>query len=167
MENNKPLKGEELENARIKYSSALSLHNSQGEIQWTRFSAILIINTLLIGLIGFAYSKDFNFTIFLKIAFLLIPIFGIYLCDLWYKISDRGFFWIDFWLISARELERNLPGGINPVTKGRDERDKLEEKSITKNAALSIIRSFKWIYIIIFIANAIFIVCNLSIFLLL
>lgn len=52
---------EDLENARIKYSSVLDLKNSEGEIQWNRYNAMLVVNTIFIGFIGFTYNKDFSF----------------------------------------------------------------------------------------------------------
>lgn len=163
MADNKKLERDELENARVKYQGAISIHNSQGEIQWTRYSAMLVINTVLIGLLGFAYSSNFRFPFLLKLLFLLTPIFGIFLCNLWWKISNKGFFWIDHWLGQARELESYLSGGPNPIIRGKEKRDDSGEIGLTKKYSLKIIDLFKYIYIAILSATLISIFLNNSI----
>ena len=161
MDNNKKLNKEESENIRTKYSNAINLHNSEGQIQWLRYSAMLVINTVLVGLIGFAYSKDFRFPALLKVMFLLIPFFGILLCDKWGMMSKRGFYWINHWITGARKLEVYLPGGTNPVNEGNKILVENEEKEVTKRASLWIIDSFKIIYIILLVINTIFLLALL------
>lgn len=156
MDNNKKLNKEELENVRTKYSNAINIHNSEGQIQWVRYSAMLVINTVLVGLIGFAYSKDFRFPAPLKVMFLLTPLFGILLCAKWRRMSERGFYWINHWIVEARKLEVYLSGGTNPINEGNNKRVENEEKEVTKRASLWIIDAFKIVYIVLLVINAIF-----------
>lgn len=153
---------EELENTRIKYSSVLNLKNSEGEIQWNRYSAMLVVNTIFIGFIGFTYNKDFSFPWFFKIIFWLIPVLGLLLCHLWHKMTERGFMWSEFWMIKANKIEGQINGKINPIKEGEELRNILG-KGVTKNASFMIIGIFAFIYILMFINNIIslFLITNI------
>lgn len=69
------MKNDELENARVKYQAALDLFKSEGQIQWTRYSAMLLVNTVVIGLIGFA--KNIKFHGFFQQLNQFIPLLGL------------------------------------------------------------------------------------------
>lgn len=148
------IKNGKLENARIKYQEALSLFRSEGQIQWNRYGAMLIINTIFIGLIGFTYSKDFYFPIFFKILFRLIPLLGLFLCHLWHQMTERGFIWMEFWISKGRELEKQIGDrdGINPINDGNDFRSKIGA-NVTPNAASWIIKVFALMYFLMLIGN--------------
>ncbi len=151
---------QEMENTRLKYSSALDTHNSEGQIQWTRYSAMLIINTALIALIGFAYGKDSPRLA--KLIFLFVPpIFGLIICGYWMGMSKRGFYWTRHWLNMARDLENDLFGGTNPVNEGYKIYKSLSEKGITEKNALRIIEGFRVIYILILVINVLILLFNL------
>ncbi|MEK7533582.1 MAG: hypothetical protein AAB542_04065 [Patescibacteria group bacterium] len=141
-----------LENIRTKYSSALSLKASEGEIQWNRYNSMLVVNTIIIGFIGLIYSNDFSFPSFYKILFQLIPFLGLTLCSVWYHMTKRGFFWTSFWINEANKLERKIAGGVNPVINGKRERDRMGA-GITKSFSLWIINIFAIVYFSIFLYN--------------
>ena len=42
------MKKNELENIRVKYQVSITLKDSEGQIQWGRYNAMLVINTILI-----------------------------------------------------------------------------------------------------------------------
>lgn len=37
----------DIENARVKYASVIDLKNAEGEIQWSRYNAMLLVNTII------------------------------------------------------------------------------------------------------------------------
>ena len=143
---------EDLENARVKYNAVLNLKASEGDIQWNRYNAMLVVNTIIIGFISFTYNKDFNFPIFFRILFWLIPLFGFLFSIVWYKMTERGFMWTRFWIDRAWEIETQINGEINPIQEGRDKMEKKGE-GYTRKASLSIIICFAVVYALIFFAN--------------
>lgn len=151
---NTKIGNDQLENARVKYQEALSLFASEGQIQWSRYSAILVINTIFIGLIGFTYSKDFNFSFLFERLFQLAPLLGLFLCHLWHQMTVRGFIWMNFWISEARELEKQIVDekNINPVKNGNDLRSKIGA-DVTKNASSWIIMVFALVYFLILVGN--------------
>lgn len=148
----------ELENARIKYSAVLSLKSSEGEIQWSRYNAMLVINTIIIGFLGLAYNDGFYFPRLFNILFLLIPIIGIIICFAWYQMTNRGFFWTKFWMKKAYEIEKQIKSKVYPIQEGRDRRDDMGE-GLTKNFSLMIIILFGLIYAALFIINVVNTTC--------
>lgn len=140
----------DLENARVKYIAVLSLKASEGEIQWSRYNAMLVVNTIFIGFISFVYSKDFDFPLFFRIIFWMTSLLGIFLCHSWHKMTERGFKWTQFWMRKANELEGNIDGEINPVKEGKKLRDFIGA-GITEKYSLIIIKIIALIYFFYFI----------------
>lgn len=144
------MKNDELENARVKYQAALSLFTSEGQIQWSRYGAMLLVNTLLFGLIGLdkniALSKSF------PMLFQSVPIFGLLLCYLWHRMTDRGFIWMNHWIHEANKLEGIIKGQSDPIQNGEELRLKIGG-DVTRNAALLIIKIFILIYLLFTIIN--------------
>lgn len=99
------------------YQSAVNMRIAESQIQWARYSAILVVNTIFIGLLGFTYSKEFAIPIIIQ---QLLPLLGIVLCLLWFRMTKRGFMWVKFWTDMAREIEEK--GGdrnrLKPFVKG-------------------------------------------------
>lgn len=152
---------QDLEDARVKYTAAIALKCSEGEIQWNRYNAMLIVNTIFIGLIGFTFGKDINISQIVRFIFWFTPIFGLLICESWYKMTERGFKWTQFWMEESNKIEQQFEGQIDPVQEGKSLRD-LIGHGITKSASLRIINIFKLIYVLIFIGN-IFSVCLITI----
>lgn len=136
----------EIETARTKCNAVLNLKASEGDIQW------IVVNTIIIGFISFTYNKDFNFPIFFRILFWLIPLFGFLFSIVWYKMTERGFMWTRFWIDKAWEIETQINGEVNPIQEGRD---KMKEKGegYTRTTSLSIIICFAVVYALIFFTN--------------
>jgi hypothetical protein len=134
---------EELENTRLKYQKSLDLFASEGQIQWSRYNTMLLINTIIIGLSSF--NKDFPQSF--KILFWLSPLIGFLLCYFWHRMTERGFIWMNHWITEANDLERQLRGTINPLQNGDKLRSKIESK-VTENASLTIIKIVALLYVI-------------------
>ncbi|MFH0773549.1 MAG: hypothetical protein V1922_04540 [bacterium] len=143
---------QDLENARVKYSSVLDTKNSEGEIQWNRYNAILVANTIFISLFTFAASNTKQ-TLILKATLWIMPILGIVLCILWHKMTERGFIWTNFWMQKANEIENQIDGQINPIQEGEKLRNTIGEQGMTKKAASWIIIIFILIYVLMMVGN--------------
>ncbi len=131
------------DNIRVKYQAAITLKDSESQIQWSRYSAILVINTLLIGLIGLNDNeKNIIHTDFVELL-QYIPLIGIFICILWLITTWKGFKWSQFWIKKANEIENDLPGGINPIQEGAQKQSKYLK---TEYAAYLMISIFIAIY---------------------
>lgn len=148
-----------LDNIRIKYSNVLNLKTSEGEIQWNRYNAMLLANTIIIGFISTSYNSCSSIPQFFKLTFQFFPIFGLFLCNFWYQMTERGFMWTKFWMDKANELENQIKSETNPINEGKRVRDILGE-GVTKRASLSIIIFFAIIYIGILSYNLITLCSN-------
>lgn len=130
-----------------KYQVAVNLFTSEGQIQWSRYSAILIINTILIGLIGLNYDSSYKeLPSFFKDFLQFMPLIGILICALWFFMTWKGFRWIQFWIKEANRLEESLGDGINPIQEGALKQSKFFR---TEYAAYLVILIFLLIYLYI------------------
>lgn len=99
------------------YESAISLKSHEGSLIWSRFSAFMIVNTLVFAMIGLLLEN--NKTIYIPI----ISIIGLILTSLWFLSTMRGFEAIEYWNSSIREIEeRMLEGEVIPSLYIRGER---------------------------------------------
>jgi hypothetical protein len=87
------------------YNAVLQLKASEGDIQWNRYDAMLVVNTIIIAFMGFEYNPDFTFPEFYKKVFVFVPFLGLLLCIIWYQMTERGFIWTKFWMKEANKLE--------------------------------------------------------------
>lgn len=140
------------ENARVKYSAVLNLKASEGEIQWSRYNAMLVVNTLIIGFIGLSYKEDLTFSWLIKSLLVFVPILGILLCRIWYQMTDRGFMWTKYWMLKANEIENEIKSNTNPIQEGKEILEIIGE-GITKKSSLLIIKIFTLVYLLILINN--------------
>jgi len=134
------------------YEACVSMRIAESQIQWERYNAMLVVNTIFIGLIGFTFSSDFNFPILVKQV--LSPL-GIVLCLLWFQMTKRGFMWTKFWTDLARtiEEEHEIKNQINPFVEGLIHKSRHETILKTANASYLVIFIFVSIYLIIFANN--------------
>ncbi|OGH10809.1 MAG: hypothetical protein A3B38_03860 [Candidatus Levybacteria bacterium RIFCSPLOWO2_01_FULL_36_13] len=127
------------------YGASVSMRISEAQIQWERFNAMLVINTIFIGLIGFSFGKDFIVPTPIKE---FLPLFGIFLCVLWFKVTRRGFMWTQFWTETARKIEEKDvdKNQIRPFNDGLIH--KIENKTLLNTSISSylIIAIFALIY---------------------
>lgn len=144
------------EDSRVKYQSALERSAYEGSVLWSRYSAILIVNTIFIAIIGFSYSKEFDKTILQNYLFRIIsPILGLLLCYLWYQVTNRGFIWMTHWIVEAAKIEeKELKGENNPLIAGKELREKIGE-GVTEKASYIIILIIAIMYAFILISNII------------
>lgn len=90
-----------VETARVGYQVAIDLWLYEGRLQVKKFSALLLANSIILGVVALVKSSDAP--IFgLPLA---LPIAGLGLCVLWFLLSKRGFENYYYWISSARELE--------------------------------------------------------------
>lgn len=143
---------DDLADARIKYQASIGIFTSEGQIQWVRYSCMLLVNTILIGLIGASFDGGFRIPLILKFLFSFVPIFGLILCYLWYRMTERGFNWMDFWITKARNIEYQIAGEINPIQEGNDQRLSTEN-GVTKKASLLVIKIFWIVYFVSLLIN--------------
>jgi len=105
------------EDARVGYQVATSLWTYEGNLIWARFNTMLLVNSVVIAaigvLIGIGEEPDW--------IILLIPLFGLITCALWWTSMARGFDYYSYWIHSARELEELLPSAFTrTVSRGSD-----------------------------------------------
>ena len=128
---------ERLEKALVKYQVAISKNISESEILWTRYSALLVFNTILITGIGFSYQSEESLPHLLE---LILPIAGLLVCYTWFMMTLRGFNWIGVWIKSANRLEKKYLIDeeliLNPVLYGDDVRRK--DMSIFRTKVMSL-----------------------------
>lgn len=115
---------------------------SEGQIQWSRYSAILTVNTTLVTALGVIYG-DKLYPKFLVGEIRFATLIGMFTCVIWLLMTRQGFYWMNYWVDSANSLEKDLEGGsVSPVVTGATRR-----VGITKIGAYIIIFFFMAAYI--------------------
>ena len=133
---------------------------AESQIQWERYNAILVVNTIFLALIGFTFNSNSVVPIVVK---QILPPLGIILCWLWFQVTKRGFMWTKFWTDLARTIEEKNgeKNQINPFMEGLIHKAKNETIINTQIASYLIIYIFISIYTVIFINNIIPYICCL------
>lgn len=107
----------ELQNARIGYHIATNLSNTEVQMLWSKFNALLVANSIIL------YTADKmkdNTTLFSRI----IPLFGIILCILWFALLKRSWHQHTYFIKAAREIEETfLSDSVTTLSRG----DKVSE----------------------------------------
>ncbi len=133
---NSPNKNNITEKAIAKYQIAINKNISESEVQWNRYNAILVFNSILLTAIGLSYQNNINLPGLIVIFF---PVAGLINCCLWYSMTSRGFQWIENWISFARNIEKkylkDVDLTLNPVLNGNDYRKK--DKSWLKTEAVA------------------------------
>ena len=149
-----------LEHTRVKYQTAMDSFHSEGQIQWSRYNAILVVNTVFFAFLTLNKNFGLNYS---QNLFYFLPIVGLFICILWHRMTDRGFIWMNHWIIEANNLEELLKGENNPVRNGDELRSKIG-KNVTKNATLMIIKIFALLYLILAIINIVILIKRFNLF---
>ncbi len=137
------------DNQKSEYEISVNMRISESQIQWERFNAMLVINTILIGFIGFTYSTEFKIPIFIQ---LFLSPMGIVLSLLWMRMTNRGFMWTKFWTDEARIIEeKNKEQIIKPFKEGKIHKETNEVLVNTQLASKIIIYMFIVFYLLFFI----------------
>ena len=147
-------------NSKSEYDVCVNMRIAESEIQWERYNAMLVVNTIFIALIGLTFNPESVVPILVK---QILPPMGIVLCLLWFQMTKRGFMWTKFWTDLARIIEEKYgnKNQINPFIEGLIHKAKNKTVINTKNASYFIICIFIGIYLIIFINNIIPYICCL------
>lgn len=107
----------EVENARVGYQVATSLWVYEGESLWSKFNALLVANSIVLGSIGLAMGASSRVVVF-SVG---MPIVGIILCVFWFLLTKRSFDNYIYWIFSAREIEeRFLINSVKTISRGGD-----------------------------------------------
>jgi len=159
-----------LENARVGYQVAVNLWTYEGETLWSKFNAMLVANGIFLAAISLFMTAS-NRPVFSILLPCVMSSVGIILCVFWFLLTKRGFEYHDYWVFSAREIERQyFKSLIQTVSRGERFADGQEvqfvgEKKALKMSNLSwlvpakcaayvIIGLFIFLYLTILIINA-------------
>jgi hypothetical protein len=108
------LNGGELETARTGYQAAITLWAYEGSLIWSKFTAMVYVNTFIV----LAISVIISVKPVLKSASIALAAIGVILCTAWLAIMRRSFFYHDYWVASARGLEQLLKP-LKTVSQGK------------------------------------------------
>ena len=89
------------ENARIGYQVAINMWSFEGEVNWSRSNVMLVANSIIIAVLSLALINQRP----LPVLILYLSILGLVLCTTWFLLTKRGFNYLTYWVMSARELE--------------------------------------------------------------
>lgn len=101
---------EKMENARIGYQVASNLWICENQVYWSRFSALVLVNSILLAAIAVMSASDKCSSQILHCY--IMPCAGIILCILWLLISLRSSKKYFYYMNSARELEEKFLSDI-------------------------------------------------------
>jgi hypothetical protein len=103
------------EDTRAGYEAAVSLHTYEGSLTWTRFSALLIVNSIIMSVIAVTLASNHV----LQWPVVAMSLAGFVTCVAWFLLTTRGFDYAKYWLLSAREIEEQyLTPGVNTLSRG-------------------------------------------------
>jgi hypothetical protein len=119
------------ENARVGYQSAIALWTYQGNLNWSRFNVMLTANSIILAVIGVAFTSQRSLPVFtlslpllglvsLPVSTRLLPLLGLFLCAAWFLLTVRGYDFQRYWSRSALELEEKyLANSVKTVSRSR------------------------------------------------
>lgn len=104
-----------VKNSKVNSENYLSMYEissnmliSYGETLWTKFSGLLVANSILLGLIGFIIKStniSENITDYQYYSLVVISFFGAAISILGYILIVRSFYYYDFWLFTLIDIE--------------------------------------------------------------
>ncbi len=87
----------------VSYEQAIELYMYEGQLVWSRFQSMLVMNTILFGAIGISLSSNKpNEFILIVLSFI-----GFLLSVILFVATIRGFASNKFWALCAREIEES------------------------------------------------------------
>ena len=105
------------ENAKAGYGAAINLWQYEGNTIWTKFAAMVYSNTILLATLGLVItSQRHNELCVFKYALCTL---GILLCIAWTLLTIRSFDFYKYWILSARELEKQHLSPVETVSRGQ------------------------------------------------
>lgn len=118
------------ENARVGYQVASNLLIYEGSTLWSKFNALLVANSIVLGAILFSTNVSGSLGVLSKVFSIGMPIFGFILCIMWFLLTKRSFNYYKYWILSTRELEEqhlNIP--LQTISRGGNFADGKEVKT--------------------------------------
>lgn len=102
------------ENARCGYQAAITLMTYEGGLIWSKFNAMLVANSIVLGIIGMGLSSEFA----PKWLPLALSSCGLLLCLCWHFLMARSWDYYKYWILSARELEEQFLSPVMTLSRG-------------------------------------------------
>lgn len=86
------------------FNAALNLYVYEGNLFWSKITAMLVANTILFTFLGLIAVSEQEF------SFIAIPlcIFGIFICIIFAISTKRGLEYARYWMLTAREIESSM-----------------------------------------------------------
>ena len=104
-----------LENARVGYRAALDIWKAQTRLASSRFNAMIVVNSIVLGVIGLAIGGDRLLPVFFTRGLSLV---GIVASLVWLHAHRRASQYNNYFLWSARELETYLADPVVTISRG-------------------------------------------------
>jgi len=102
------------QDARIGYQVAINLWVYEGQLIWSRFNAMVVANGIILAAISVLLTTErVDWKPLVGLSAL-----GIVLCLIWALMTARGFDYHDYWIRSARELEKGHLNTVRTVSRG-------------------------------------------------
>jgi hypothetical protein len=103
-----------IENARVGYQVAVSLWIYEGSQIWSKFTAMIYANTIVLATIGIVITSTRASD--LRLLRVALAILGLVL---WILLTKRSFEYYNYWIFSSREIEENyLSDAVQTVSRG-------------------------------------------------
>lgn len=96
-----------MNNKELGYKTAIDLMIYEGELVWTRFNTILTAHLVLFGILGFVISNK-GITIENSPYLIVLSIAGVLISISWFVMTSRGFAFVKYYTLSARESEDQI-----------------------------------------------------------
>lgn len=110
------------ENARVGYQTAIDLWGILVQTSWSRFNAMLVANSIIVSIIVLALPNKETLYMFI----IIFPFIGITLCIIWFLLMRRDSKYQNYYVRSARELEREYLDPVQTVLRGGEFKENVE-----------------------------------------
>ena len=105
---------ETIENARVGYQAAISMHNTENQEIWNRNMVMTIAQSIFVVAIFNIISKEESIIYYGILSFV-----GFIICIIWFLIVRNSFYHKKYWVMSARELEEtHLSEPVKTTSRG-------------------------------------------------
>jgi len=98
-------------NCLIAYEISANMLISYGETLWTKFSGLLVANSIMLGLLGFIFRATPASENALNYQFYyskIVSALGIIISFLSFILIMRSFYYYDFWLFTLKDIENKF-----------------------------------------------------------
>lgn len=93
------------ENLRVGYETSIQLMIYEGGLVWSRFNTMLTTHLVLFGIIGLILTSNNEIHVYANCVLLTLAIIGMILSFLWFIMTSRGFAYLQYVTLTAREYE--------------------------------------------------------------